>query len=117
LLVLRCIAQKTSLGALRSWSSSSTAERVVDRSLRLASAGNHFVAEPGVELIRALGELAVPRLVVDGTEDPLFPLPHGQALARLIRSAELLAVDRTGHDLSRSHLGHRDGRPAGPHAW
>jgi pimeloyl-ACP methyl ester carboxylesterase len=78
------------------------AERVVDRTRDLASAGNHFLAEPGAEPTRALEDLAVPTLVIHGAEDPLFPLPHGQALARRIPGAELLVLDRTGHELPRA---------------
>lgn len=77
------------------------AVRVVDRSRSVASANNHFVAEPGPEPTRALGDLDVPTLVVHGTEDPLFPLPHGETLARLVPGADLLVVDRMGHELPR----------------
>jgi ATP-binding cassette subfamily B protein len=79
------------------------AERVVDRSHNVASAGNHALADPGPspEPAPAQSDLAVPTLVIHGTEDPLFPLPHGQALARLIPGAELLVVDGMGHELPR----------------
>jgi pimeloyl-ACP methyl ester carboxylesterase len=79
----------------------SAAERVVDRSRSVASANNHFIAEPGPEPTRTLGDVDVPTLVVHGTEDPLFPLPHGETLARLITGAELLVVERMGHELPR----------------
>jgi pimeloyl-ACP methyl ester carboxylesterase len=75
------------------------AERIAARSKDLASAGNHFLADPGPESTRALTELDVPTLVIHGTDDPLFPLPHGEELARLIPGAELLVVDRMGHEL------------------
>jgi pimeloyl-ACP methyl ester carboxylesterase len=78
------------------------AERVVDRSHDPASAGNHFLAEPGADPARSLAELAVPTLVIHGAEDPLFPVAHGHALARLIPGADLLVLDRTGHELPRS---------------
>lgn len=78
------------------------AERVVDRSHSLASAGNHFVVEPGAEPTRALGDLDVPTLVVHGDEDPLFPLEHGRALSGLIPGATLLVLTRAGHELPRS---------------
>jgi len=78
------------------------AERVVDRSHDMASGANHFVADPGPEPTRTLDQLAVPTLVIHGDEDPLFPLPHGEALARLIPGAELLVLDRIGHELPRS---------------
>jgi pimeloyl-ACP methyl ester carboxylesterase len=45
-----------------------------------------------------LGEITAPTLVVHGTEDPLFPLAHGEALAREIPGAELLALEHTGHE-------------------
>ena len=79
------------------------AQRVVDRSHNVASAGNHALADPGPspEPAPAQSDLAVPTLVIHGTEDPLFPLPHGQALARLIPGAELLVVDGMGHELPR----------------
>jgi pimeloyl-ACP methyl ester carboxylesterase len=77
------------------------AERAVDRSPSMASAGNHALADPGAEPTRALGDLDVPTLVIHGTEDPLFPLPHGRTLARLIPGAELLVVDGMGHELPR----------------
>jgi pimeloyl-ACP methyl ester carboxylesterase len=48
-----------------------------------------------------LAELDVPTLVVHGTEDPVFPLGHGEALAREIPGAELLILERGGHELDR----------------
>ena len=74
-------------------------ERVAARSKDLASAANHFVADPGPEPTRALTEVDVPALVIHGAEDPLFPLPHGEELARLVPGAELLVVERMGHEL------------------
>jgi pimeloyl-ACP methyl ester carboxylesterase len=72
--------------------------RVYDRSGNLASASNHFVLE-GSETTRArLAEIAVPALVIHGTDDPLFPLAHGEALAREIPGAELLVIDGLGHE-------------------
>lgn len=79
-----------------------TAERVVDRSTSLASANNHVVVDSGDETTGKLEDLAVPTLVIHGTEDPLFPLPHGAALARLIPGARLLTIDRMGHELPRA---------------
>jgi pimeloyl-ACP methyl ester carboxylesterase len=73
--------------------------RVYDRSVSLPSADNHFMVD-GTEIPRArLSEIAVPALVVHGTADPLFPLAHGEALAREIPGAALLTVDGLGHEL------------------
>ena len=75
--------------------------RAYDRSPSPASANNHFVLE-GSEMERGLGEIAVPALVIHGTDDPLFPLPHGEALAREIPGARLLVLDGLGHEFPRS---------------
>ena len=73
--------------------------RVYDRSASLPSADNHFMVD-GSEILRArLGEIAVPALVVHGTADPLFPLAHGEALAREIPGATLVVIDGLGHEL------------------
>ena len=73
-------------------------ERVYDRSVSLPSANNHFMLD-ATEIPRArLAEIAVPALVIHGRDDPLFPLAHGEALAREIPGAELLVVDGLGHE-------------------
>ncbi len=76
--------------------------RVYDRSESMPSANNHFVLE-GEETTRArLAEIAVPTLVIHGTDDPLFSLPHGEALAREIPGAQLLVIDGLGHEFPPS---------------
>ena len=72
--------------------------RVYDRSTGLASANNHYLVE-GTEMPRArLGEIEAPTLVIHGTDDPLFPPAHGEALAREIPGARLLWIDGLGHE-------------------
>jgi pimeloyl-ACP methyl ester carboxylesterase len=44
----------------------------------------------------------VPTLVVHGAADPLFPLPHGQALAEEISGAQLLVLPDAGHGVERA---------------
>ena len=74
---------------------------VYERSTSLASGGNHDLLE-GTEMPRArLGEIAVPALIIHGTDDPLFPPAHGEALAREIPGARLLLVEGLGHELPR----------------
>ncbi|MGC4936962.1 alpha/beta fold hydrolase [Kribbella sp. DT2] len=46
-----------------------------------------------------LGEIKVPVLVLHGTEDPLFPPAHGEALAREIADARLVLLPGAGHEL------------------
>jgi pimeloyl-ACP methyl ester carboxylesterase len=75
-------------------------ERALDRARNPASMlTNHDHLEGGGSWRRRLPEINVPTLVVHGTEDPLFPHPHGEALAREIPGAELLTVDHMGHEL------------------
>ena len=54
-----------------------------DRSHNMASANNHFMVG-GSEQERPIGTISAPTLVIHGTHDPLFPLPHGETLAREI---------------------------------
>jgi pimeloyl-ACP methyl ester carboxylesterase len=65
-----------------------------------AAVTNHWLVVGGAgakEEPRAMGEVRVPTLVVHGSDDPMFPLPHGQALAAEIPGATLLVVDGMGH--------------------
>jgi pimeloyl-ACP methyl ester carboxylesterase len=76
-------------------------EAAYDRSPSPASAGNHALAEPGAAPYdwARLAALTVPTLVVHGTDDPLFPLPHGEALAAAVPGARLVVVEGLGHEL------------------
>jgi len=47
----------------------------------------------------ALAGVSVPTLVIHGRDDPLVPLPGGEATARAIPGAELLVIPGMGHDL------------------
>ncbi len=76
------------------------AERVVDRSTNIESSmKNHWLIESGERTPgRAeLRRITAPTLVVHGTSDPLFTLPHGEALAREIPDARLLPLEGMGH--------------------
>jgi pimeloyl-ACP methyl ester carboxylesterase len=76
--------------------------RVVDRTANMESSTKNVYAAEGSDRWRErLGELDVPTLVVHGTEDPVFPLGHGEALAREIPGAELLTLEGGGHELAR----------------
>jgi pimeloyl-ACP methyl ester carboxylesterase len=46
---------------------------------------------------RRLGELAMPTLVVHGTEDRIIPVANGHAVAALIPGARLEILDGIGH--------------------
>ena len=73
--------------------------RIVDRTKNIQSSmTNHFLLEGGEPLRPRLGEITAPTLVVHGTEDPLFPLGHGEALTKEIPDARLLTLDGVGHE-------------------
>jgi pimeloyl-ACP methyl ester carboxylesterase len=79
------------------------AGRALDRTVNIASSmTNHNVIDGGDRWRERLGEVEVPTLVVHGTEDPVLPYAHGLALATEIRGAELLTLERTGHELPRA---------------
>ncbi len=74
------------------------AELDVARTSNIASClTNHFVIDFG-EPIR-FDKIGAPALVVHGGRDPVFPLPHGEALQKAIPRAELLVLDQAGHEL------------------
>jgi pimeloyl-ACP methyl ester carboxylesterase len=74
------------------------AGRAWDRSPSMPSAQNHW--QLGGEPIRhRLGEITAPTLVLHGTADPLFPLGHGEALAREIPGARLVPLTGMGHQM------------------
>jgi pimeloyl-ACP methyl ester carboxylesterase len=74
------------------------AERDLARTRDVAAClTNHFAIDLDVDL--RLGDLAVPTLVVHGELDPVFPLPHGEALRDAIPGARLLVLNEAGHEL------------------
>jgi pimeloyl-ACP methyl ester carboxylesterase len=76
------------------------AGRVVDRTINIASSmKNHWILEGGEPVRSRLGEIAAPTLVLHGTEDPLFPYGHAEALAAEIPGARLLPLEGVGHEL------------------
>ena len=93
--------------------------RDLDRARDFRAAQNHQLIADGAS--RApLSAIAVPTMVVHGTADPMFPLAHGEALAREIPGARLLTLEGAGHGIERADwdtlvpaiLEHTDIRPA-----
>jgi pimeloyl-ACP methyl ester carboxylesterase len=74
------------------------AEQDVARTGNIASClTNHFVIDFS-EPVR-FGDIHAPGLVVHGEQDPVFPLGHGHALQKQIFGAELLIMEKAGHEL------------------
>jgi len=76
--------------------------RDVERAHDVAASENHGLAAEGDVPRAPLSSIAVPTLVIHGTEDPMFPLEHGKALAREIADAQLLALEGAGHGVERA---------------
>ena len=77
------------------------AAAVVDRSTNVESSFTNHELIDGTILARPFGDLAAPTLVIHGTDDPVFALGHGEALAREIPGASLLVLDGVGHEHPR----------------
>jgi pimeloyl-ACP methyl ester carboxylesterase len=96
--------------------------REVERAHDFAAVQNHDVLPEGEPSSGTLSSISAPTLVIHGTADPMFPIEHGEALAREIPGARLLRLDGAGHGVHRADwetiagaiLGHtaQSGRPA-----
>ncbi|MGV9301800.1 alpha/beta fold hydrolase [Nonomuraea sp. NPDC003727] len=75
------------------------AGRAFDRSPVPAAASNHWTIEGGEPIRPRLGEITAPTLVLHGTDDPLFPYGHAEALAREIPGASLIPLPGMGHQM------------------
>jgi pimeloyl-ACP methyl ester carboxylesterase len=74
--------------------------RVFDRTINIASSmKNHWLLEQGERVRKPVSEITAPTLVLHGTEDPVFPYEHGEALAREIPVARLTPLEGAGHEL------------------
>jgi pimeloyl-ACP methyl ester carboxylesterase len=74
--------------------------RIVDRTASVeASMANHPPPDEGEPVRGRLDEVRMPTLVIHGTEDPLFPIEHGEQLAAEIPGARLLRLDGMGHQV------------------
>jgi pimeloyl-ACP methyl ester carboxylesterase len=74
-------------------------ETSYDRATDFAAAVNHDLAgrQMTPDRLAPLSKITAPTLIIHGTEDPLRPLPHGQALAAQIPRARLEPISGMGH--------------------
>jgi pimeloyl-ACP methyl ester carboxylesterase len=73
---------------------------VVDRSRDIAaSVTNHLLLAGESEHPFRLADIGVRTLVLHGTDDPMFPLAHGEALAAEIPDATLVPLEGMGHQV------------------
>ena len=78
------------------------ARRDVERARNFAAAQNHGVLPDDERSREPLSSIAAPTLVIHGTADPMFPLEHGEALARELPGARLLRLEDAGHGVDRA---------------
>jgi pimeloyl-ACP methyl ester carboxylesterase len=75
------------------------------RSTDPAAANNHWLVvsgdsdDEGEDKPIDARRIATPTLVMHGSDDPLFPLPHGRALAAAIPDATLVVIPGMGHQV------------------
>ena len=65
-----------------------------------ASVSNHWLVIGGGDdgVSHTMAEIVQPTLVLHGSEDPMFPLSHGEALAAEIPDARLVVLEGMGHE-------------------
>jgi pimeloyl-ACP methyl ester carboxylesterase len=80
----------------------SLVRRDVERARDFAAVQNHDALAEGEASSGTLSSIAAPTLVIHGTADPMFPIEHGEALAREIPGARLLALEQAGHGVDRA---------------
>ena len=76
--------------------------RDVERARDIAALQNHDLMSHGEGSPKPLSSITAPTLVIHGTADPIFPLAHGEALAREIPGAGLLRLEAAGHGVDRA---------------
>jgi pimeloyl-ACP methyl ester carboxylesterase len=92
-------------GGARPFDEAATRELVrrdVERAHDIAASENHGLAAEGQMPREPLSAIAVPTLVMHGTEDPMFPRAHGEALTREIPGARLRLLEAAGHGVERA---------------
>ena len=78
------------------------ARRDVERARDFAAAQNHDTLHDEERPRDPLSLISAPTLVIHGTADPMFPVEHGEALAREIPGAGQLRLQRAGHGVDRA---------------
>jgi pimeloyl-ACP methyl ester carboxylesterase len=76
--------------------------RDVERARDFAAVQNHDLMSHGEGSPKPLSSITAPTLVIHGTADPMFPVAHGEALAREIPGARLLRLEGAGHGVDRA---------------
>lgn len=74
--------------------------RAYDRSYRPEGTARQYCAMMAARRhLAQIEDIDLPVLVIHGSHDRIFPLPHGQDIANRIPGARLVTIDGMGHDL------------------
>jgi pimeloyl-ACP methyl ester carboxylesterase len=67
----------------------------------MANNSNHALAQKATPALTEadLGTIAVPVLIVQGSDDPIFPVEHAQWAAEMVSGSKLCVIDGMGHAL------------------
>lgn len=76
--------------------------RDVKRARDFGATQNHDLLPEGESSSTPLSSVKAPTLVIHGSADPIFPLEHGEALAREIPGARLVRLEDAGHGVDRA---------------
>jgi pimeloyl-ACP methyl ester carboxylesterase len=71
----------------------------IARARDFAARRNRDLLSEGESPSAPLSSITAPTLVIHGTQDPMFPVEHGQALAHEIPDTRLLTLDGAGHGI------------------
>lgn len=74
-------------------------EAEIDRAYDIRSAFNHASLKMQQDWKGQLGTIHQPVLVLHGEDDPVLPLPNGQAIADTVANAKLIVLAGVGHEL------------------
>ncbi|MGL5084086.1 MAG: alpha/beta fold hydrolase [Microcoleaceae cyanobacterium] len=72
-----------------------------DRTPNFMTTFNHASLQGGEQWFNHLHEIAVPTLIIHGTEDRVLPYAHSLVLKAKIQESILLSLPGTGHELHR----------------
>jgi pimeloyl-ACP methyl ester carboxylesterase len=79
-------------------------DAVLDRTDSPASMFNHTALELRRDWTGGVRRIGCPVLVIHGTDDPILPLPNGEAIAGAILGTDLMVLEGAGHELPSARL-------------
>ncbi len=94
-------------GTLDRFDEAGTRRRVrseIERTVSIASAFNHAMVSTRDDWTNAIDRITKPTLVLHGENDPIIPLPNGEAIADRIEGARLCVLLEAGHELNPRDL-------------